>query len=59
MAMACNSPLTEVPEALIRKANAQYAANPVAMGKKPRPLGLTEWPAMLRLLDRRDPSYRT
>ncbi len=59
MAMACNSPMTEVPEALIRKANAQYAANPVAMGKKARPLGLTEWPAMLRLLDRRDPSYRT
>lgn len=59
MTMACSSPINRVPEELVKKANAQYAANPVAMGKKPRPLGLAEWPAMLRLLDRRDPSYRS
>jgi ribulose-5-phosphate 4-epimerase/fuculose-1-phosphate aldolase len=58
-AMACNSPINKVSDELVRKANAQYAANPVAMGHKPRPIGLAEWPAMRRLLDRRDPSYRT
>jgi ribulose-5-phosphate 4-epimerase/fuculose-1-phosphate aldolase len=58
MALACNSPITQVSDELVKKANAQYAANPVAMGKQARPLGLIEWPAMLRLLDRRDRSYR-
>ena len=24
-----------------------------------RPFGILEWPAMLRMLDRRDPSWRT
>jgi ribulose-5-phosphate 4-epimerase/fuculose-1-phosphate aldolase len=58
-AMACNSPIIQIPADLVRKAGEQYAANPVSMGRKPTPLGVTEWPAMLRLLDRRDPSYRT
>lgn len=58
MAMSCNSPIIRPSEALVLKSNAQYAANPVSMGKKPTPLGLTEWPAMLRMLDRRDGSYR-
>lgn len=58
-AMACNSPLTPIPAAVIQKSNAQYAANPSAMGKQATRLGVMEWPAMLRLLDRRDPSYRT
>lgn len=58
-AMQCHSELIEVPRELIEKANRQYAANGVSMGKKSTPLGVTEWPAMLRMLDRRDPSYRT
>jgi ribulose-5-phosphate 4-epimerase/fuculose-1-phosphate aldolase len=58
-AMACNSPIIQIPPDLVRKAGAQYGANPVSMGRKPSPLGVTEWPAMLRLLDRRDASYRT
>jgi ribulose-5-phosphate 4-epimerase/fuculose-1-phosphate aldolase len=57
-AMACNSPIVQISADLVRKTGAQYAANPVSMDRKPSPLGLTEWPAMLRLLDRRDPSYR-
>lgn len=59
MAMACNSPINKVSDDLVRKANAQYAGNAVEMGRKPRPLGLAEWPAMRRLLDKRDPSYRS
>jgi len=59
MAMACNSPMIQPTEALVKKSNAQYAANPISVGRKPTPLGIAEWPAMLRLLDRRDPSYRT
>jgi ribulose-5-phosphate 4-epimerase/fuculose-1-phosphate aldolase len=59
LTMACNSPIARVSPELVRKSNAQYAANPVAMGHAPRPIGLAEWPAMLRLLDRRDPSYKT
>ncbi len=58
-AMACNSPMIQPSEELVKKSNAQYAANPIAVGRKPTPLGLTEWPAMLRMLERRDPSFRT
>ena len=57
-AMACNSPLIQPAPKLVHKAHAQYMANPAALGKAAQPLGVLEWPAMLRLLDRRDPSFR-
>lgn len=57
-AMACNSPLVVPADDLVQKAYGQYMSNPVAVGKQAQPLGAMEWPAMLRLLDRRDPSFR-
>src|SRR5690606_10946117 len=39
------------PEAVQRKTAAQWMGD----GK---PLGMREWPALLRLLDKKDPSYR-
>ncbi len=57
-AMSCNSPMVQPSEEIVEKTFGQYMANPVAMSKKARPLGHAEWPAMLRLLDRRDPSFR-
>src|SRR5690606_9848165 len=57
-AMACNSPLVIPDVELVQKAYGQYMTNPAAVGKKAKPLGQMEWPAMLRLLDRRDASYR-
>ena len=58
MAMACNSEIISPSAEVVQKSNAQYAANPSAFGKKPTQFGVMEWPAMLRMLDRRDPSYR-
>ena len=57
-AMACNTEMNMPSDALVHRSNAQYAANPSAMGKKATAFGVMEWPAMLRMLDRRDPSYR-
>ncbi|MBV6303404.1 class II aldolase/adducin family protein [Candidimonas humi] len=51
-AMACNTPLSKVsPEVL------QDTWNNYQPGTR-RPYGLMEWPALLRKLDRIDPSYR-
>lgn len=59
LAMACNSELTFPAASIVAHANAQYAANTSAMGAGPASaLGVMEWPAMLRMLDRRDRSYR-
>ena len=58
MAMACNSEMISPSAEVVQKSNAQYAANPSALGKKPTQFGVMEWPAMLRMLDRHDPSYR-
>lgn len=52
MAMACNAPLHTPPEPVVRHTNHLY--KPTTR----RPFGLLEWPALLRMLDRRDPSYR-
>jgi ribulose-5-phosphate 4-epimerase/fuculose-1-phosphate aldolase len=52
-AMACNSPLRPVPAAVLEATYQQYQP-----GTR-RPYGLMEWPALLRLADRLDPSYRT
>lgn len=52
-AMACNTPLQKVaPEIL------QETWNNYQPGTR-RPYGVMEWPALLRKLDRIDPSYRT
>jgi ribulose-5-phosphate 4-epimerase/fuculose-1-phosphate aldolase len=59
MAMACNAEITMPPDAVIARSNAQLAIapSPDAKGNK-RPHGSLEWPALRRMLDRRDPSYR-
>lgn len=60
LAMACNSEMNIPPPAVIARSNAQLAVGPSpdAKGKK-RPHGSLEWPALKRMLDRRDPSYKT
>ncbi|OVZ55147.1 class II aldolase [Pigmentiphaga sp. NML080357] len=52
MAMACNTPLHLPASAVVELTNHLY--KPTTR----RPFGLLEWPALLRLLDRRDNSYR-
>ena len=50
-AMACNTELNIPPQDVVAKANHLYRP------ETRRPFGIMEWPAMLRYLDRRDPSY--
>lgn len=59
LAMACNDELSLPPQAVIARTNAQLsiAPSPDAKGTK-RPHGALEWPALKRMLDRRDPSYK-
>ncbi|ETF04262.1 aldolase [Advenella kashmirensis W13003] len=52
-AMACNSPLSEVGAGVLEETWNNYQP-----GTR-RPYGVMEWPALLRKLDRLDPSYRT
>lgn len=52
MAMACNTPLHLPAPPVVELTNHLY--KPTTR----RPFGLLEWPALLRLLDRRDKSYR-
>jgi ribulose-5-phosphate 4-epimerase/fuculose-1-phosphate aldolase len=51
-ALACNTPLHLPPQHVIEKTAHLYEPH------VRRPYGVMEWPAMLRLLDRRDTSYR-
>jgi ribulose-5-phosphate 4-epimerase/fuculose-1-phosphate aldolase len=51
-AMSCNSPLKTVPQEVLEQTWNQYQP-----GTR-RPYGLMEWPALLRKLDRLDPTYR-
>jgi hypothetical protein len=51
-AMACNTELHLPPQHVIDKTAHLYKP------ETRRPYGEMEWPAMLRFLDRRDPSYR-
>lgn len=51
-AMACNTPLNEMPAAVVEKSMAMYEPSAI------RRYGLLEWPALLRRLDRNDPSFR-
>jgi ribulose-5-phosphate 4-epimerase/fuculose-1-phosphate aldolase len=52
VAMACNTPLNELPEAVVEKTMGMYAPSVI------RRYGLLEWPALLRRLDKQDPSFR-
>ena len=60
LALACNSEIGMPPQSVIAKSNAQLMTmpSPDAKGKN-RPHGSLEWPALKRMLDRRDPSYKT
>ena len=51
-AMSCNTPLNTLPQAIVDKSAAMYAPGAT------RAYGQKEWPALLRLLDRKDPSWR-
>jgi ribulose-5-phosphate 4-epimerase/fuculose-1-phosphate aldolase len=58
-AMATNSELVIPPETVVKHTNAQYAKNPAAARNgKSQPMGMLEWPALLRILDQQDPSYK-
>ena len=52
-AMACNTPLSQVSAQVLEDTWNNYQR-----GTR-RPYGVMEWPALLRKLDRMDPSYRT
>lgn len=51
-AMSCNSPMIKVPEEVVEKTYQNYQP------KTRRPFGVLDWPALLRKLDKIDPSYR-
>jgi ribulose-5-phosphate 4-epimerase/fuculose-1-phosphate aldolase len=51
-AMACNTPLNTLPQSVVDKAVAMYDPKTI------RPYGKLEWAALLRSLDRIDPSWR-
>jgi ribulose-5-phosphate 4-epimerase/fuculose-1-phosphate aldolase len=60
LAMACNAELNMPPDAVIARSNAQLTVQPSPDAKGTRrPHGSLEWPALKRMLDRRDPSYKT
>jgi ribulose-5-phosphate 4-epimerase/fuculose-1-phosphate aldolase len=52
MAMSCQTPLNKVSEKVVKVTNDRYAP-----GQR-RKITELEWPALLRMLDRRDPSFR-
>jgi len=52
-AMACNTPLVEVPRDVLEATYMNYQP------QTRRPYGVMEWPALLRMLDRLDPSYES
>ncbi len=52
-AMACNTPFAKVPQPILEETWNNYQPS------TRRPYGLMEWPALLRKLDRLDPSYKT
>ncbi|SKA11366.1 Ribulose-5-phosphate 4-epimerase/Fuculose-1-phosphate aldolase [Enhydrobacter aerosaccus] len=51
-AMACNTPLVDVPADVVEATYLNYQP------QTRRPFGVMEWPALLRKLDRIDPSFR-
>ncbi|HEV2574072.1 class II aldolase/adducin family protein [Methylocella sp. CPCC 101449] len=60
LALACNSELNIPAGDIIARSNQQLAVSPTRDAKgQVRAQGAIEWPALKRMLDRRDPSYRT
>lgn len=60
LTMACNAEISMPPQAVIERANRQLKVSPTPDAKGAyRPHGSLEWPALRRMLDRRDPSYKT
>ena len=51
-AMACNTPLQEVSPEVLEETYMNYQP------QTRRPYGLMEWPALLRLVERMDPSFK-
>ena len=51
--LACNMPLSKVSDEILQDTFMKYQP------KTRRPYGVMEWPALLRKLDRMDPSYRS
>ena len=51
-AMSCNTQMVRVPEKVVEETYMNYQP------KTRRPFGLLDWPALLRKLDRIDPSFR-
>ena len=51
-AMSCNTTLNTLPQAIVDKSAAMYAPGAT------RSYGRKEWPGLLRMLDRTDPSWR-
>jgi ribulose-5-phosphate 4-epimerase/fuculose-1-phosphate aldolase len=51
-AMSCNTELAQIPEDVLKLTYSQWSPGVT------RRYGLLEWPALLRLLDRTDPSYK-
>jgi ribulose-5-phosphate 4-epimerase/fuculose-1-phosphate aldolase len=51
-AMSCNTPLQEVSEKVLHETYMNYQP------QVRRPYGLMEWPALLRMVERLDPSYK-
>ena len=52
MALSCNAKLRKVPEAIVAETQVLYKTHVIPRG------GVLEWPALMRKLDRLDPSYR-
>jgi hypothetical protein len=52
MAMGCNAPFQAVSQQVLDETYMNYQP------QKRRPYGVMEWPALLRMLDRMDPSFR-
>jgi hypothetical protein len=58
-AMATNTELVVLSPEVAARTTAQYARNPAAARDgKSSPMGMLEWPALLRILDRQNPSYK-
>jgi ribulose-5-phosphate 4-epimerase/fuculose-1-phosphate aldolase len=51
-AMACNTPLQEVPPQVLEETYMNYQP------QTRRPYGLMEWPGLLRMVERMDPSFK-
>jgi ribulose-5-phosphate 4-epimerase/fuculose-1-phosphate aldolase len=59
LAMACNAELSMPSKDVVARSNTQLSLSPSPDAKgKQRPHGSIEWPALKRMLDRRDPSYK-